>query len=45
MDKLVINGGGRLMGYDSRTNKVTQILEAEKGQNRPIICRGTSTST
>ncbi len=35
-----INGGGKLMGYDSRTNQTTQILPATSKQNRPILCSG-----
>lgn len=33
-------GGGRLVGYDSKSNTVTEILPAATRQNKPIICSG-----
>ncbi len=37
---LRIDGGGAVMGYDSKENKTTQILPAATKQNRPILCSG-----
>ena len=36
----VLEGGGALIGYDSKSNTTAQILAASPYQNRPIICRG-----
>ena len=36
----VLSGGGKLMGYDSRTNQSTTIAAAQFRQNRPILCYG-----
>jgi hypothetical protein len=35
-----IEGGGALMGYDSKSNIMKQILPAGNWQSRPIICGG-----
>lgn len=37
-DKLT--GGGKLMGFDTKTRRAAQVLPAASGQRRPIICTG-----